>query len=145
MTGYCKHLFAIVILIIISVIISHYALAAKKVPMDSFTKQSLEDFVSLGSDLFESRMAAKQLTDFNQNPITGTVFDPGDILVLSQKIVSKAEGAVIALNSCRPSEEALKLARTCNKDARLVELILRESKKVLRVGHNLIITEHKRG
>ena len=76
---------------------------------------------------------------------SGTVFDPGDILVLSQKIVSKAEGAVIALNSCRPSEEALKLARTCNKDARLVELILRESKKVLRVSHNLIITEHKRG
>jgi len=80
-----------------------------------------------------------------QLEISGTSFDSGDILVLSQKIVSKAEGAVIALNSCHPSEEALKLARICNKDARLVELILRESKKVLRVGHNLIITEHKRG
>ncbi len=71
--------------------------------------------------------------------------DSRDILVLSQKIVSKAEGAIIDLNSCKPYRKASELARVCGKDARMVELILRESKKVLRLGPDLIITEHKNG
>ena len=70
---------------------------------------------------------------------------PGDILALTQKIVSKAEGAVVDLDSCRPSAKALKLGRSCGKDARLVELILRGSKKILRQRADLLITEHLSG
>lgn len=69
----------------------------------------------------------------------------GDILILTQKIVSKAEEAMVDLRSCNPSQKAIRLARSCSKDARLVEVILRESKKVLRKGPSLLITEHKRG
>ncbi len=69
----------------------------------------------------------------------------GDILVIAQKIVSKSEGAVANMASCRPSKKAKNLARSSGKDARLVDLILRESKKVLRQGPRLLVTEHRRG
>lgn len=70
---------------------------------------------------------------------------PGDILILTQKIVSKSEESMVDLRSCHPSRKAIRLAQSCGKDARLVEVILRESKKVLRKGTNLLITEHKQG
>lgn len=69
----------------------------------------------------------------------------GDILVLTQKIVSKAEGAIADLDSSLPSAKALKLARSCDKDARLVELILQQSAKVLRQRAGVLITKHRRG
>ena len=69
----------------------------------------------------------------------------GDILVVTQKIVSKSEGPLVDLRSCRPSRQARHLARFTGKDPRLVELVLRESKKVLRHGPNLIVTEHRQG
>jgi coenzyme F420-0:L-glutamate ligase/coenzyme F420-1:gamma-L-glutamate ligase len=69
----------------------------------------------------------------------------GDILVITQKIVSKAEGAMMDLKSCCPSRRAKQLAQFCGKDARMIELILRESKKILRLGDGFIITEHKNG
>ena len=75
----------------------------------------------------------------------GDRFRTGDILVITQKIVSKSEGAMVDLKACRPSRKAQSLARSCGKDPRLVELILRESKKVLRRGPNLLVTEHKQG
>jgi coenzyme F420-0:L-glutamate ligase / coenzyme F420-1:gamma-L-glutamate ligase len=75
----------------------------------------------------------------------GGRFKTGDILVITQKIVSKSEGAMVDMASCRPSKTAQRLARSCGKDARLVELILRESRKVLRKGPNLLVTEHKQG
>jgi coenzyme F420-0:L-glutamate ligase/coenzyme F420-1:gamma-L-glutamate ligase len=75
----------------------------------------------------------------------GNSLESGDILVLTQKIVSKAEGAIVDLNSCKPSQKAVKVAQSCGKDPRMVELILRESKKILRQGRDLIITEHKKG
>jgi coenzyme F420-0:L-glutamate ligase/coenzyme F420-1:gamma-L-glutamate ligase len=58
---------------------------------------------------------------------------PGDILVLAHKIVSKAEGATVDLRDVTPSPEALKLAERLQKDARKVDIILRESSEVLRV------------
>lgn len=69
----------------------------------------------------------------------------GDILVVAQKIVSKAEGRTVNLNSITPSIAAKKLGVSTNKDARLVELILRESKEVLRFRHGVIIVEHRLG
>ena len=69
----------------------------------------------------------------------------GDILVLAQKIISKAEGRVVALASVTPSERAQSLAREADKDPRIVELMLRESRQVLRVKPGIIIVEHKLG
>ena len=70
---------------------------------------------------------------------------PGDVLVLAQKIVSKAEGRRVSLASVTPSPRALELAAACHKDARLVQLILDESREVLRVKPGIIIVEHKLG
>jgi coenzyme F420-0:L-glutamate ligase/coenzyme F420-1:gamma-L-glutamate ligase len=71
--------------------------------------------------------------------------EDGDILVVAQKIVSKAEGQLVNLTSVTPSKEALELAKRSEKDPRLVELILRESKEVLRVRPGTIIVEHRLG
>ena len=68
-----------------------------------------------------------------------------DVLVVAQKIVSKAEGRSVLLSEVVPSEEAWRRATETGKDPRLVELILRESTKVLRQGDKLIITENRLG
>ncbi len=68
-----------------------------------------------------------------------------DILVLAQKIVSKAEGRAVNLTTVTPSQRALELARATEKDARVVELILQESNEVLRTRVGVIIVEHRLG
>jgi coenzyme F420-0:L-glutamate ligase/coenzyme F420-1:gamma-L-glutamate ligase len=69
----------------------------------------------------------------------------GDILVVTQKIVSKAEGRLIHLSTVEPSAEAHLLAKESGKDPRLAELILRESRRVLRTRPGLVIVEHRLG
>lgn len=69
----------------------------------------------------------------------------GDILVLAQKIVSKAEGRLVNLSTINPSETAIELAKRCDKDPRLVELVLQESNSVLRTRPGSIIVEHRLG
>ncbi len=69
----------------------------------------------------------------------------GDVFVVGQKIVSKAEGRFVDLKQIHPSLEAEALAEETGKDPCLVELILRESAAVLRKRENLIIVEHKLG
>lgn len=76
---------------------------------------------------------------------TGIQLCDGDILVLAQKIVSKAEGRLVNLSTVEPSTRANELAEITKKDARLLELILRESRAVLRTGFNTIIVEHRLG
>ncbi len=71
--------------------------------------------------------------------------ESGDVLVITQKIVSKAEGRLVYLPEVVPSPQALRLAEEARKDARLVEVILRESRRVLRVRPGLIIVEHRLG
>ena len=68
-----------------------------------------------------------------------------DILVLAQKIVSKAEGRQVNLKTVTPSAAALELARQAEKDPRLCELILRESNQILRVRPGTVIVEHRLG
>jgi coenzyme F420-0:L-glutamate ligase/coenzyme F420-1:gamma-L-glutamate ligase len=68
-----------------------------------------------------------------------------DILVLAQKIVSKAEGRMVNLATVTPSARALELAQQAEKDPRVVELVLQESVEVLRVRVGAIIVEHKLG
>ncbi len=69
----------------------------------------------------------------------------GDVLVVKQKVVSKAEGRIVALEGVKPGRKARALAREHGKDPRLVELILREAVRVVRAGHGVIITETKHG
>jgi len=68
-----------------------------------------------------------------------------DVVVIAQKIVSKAEGRCVALASVRPSAQALELAERCGRDPRLVELILGESTAVVRATPGVIIVEHRLG
>ena len=69
----------------------------------------------------------------------------GDIIVVTSKVVSKAEGRLVKLNSIKPSLKAVKLAERLNKDPRIVELILKESRRVLKVERGIIITRTKHG
>ena len=69
----------------------------------------------------------------------------GDILVLAQKIVSKAEGRRVNLSNIIPSQKAVDVSRQVDKDARLVELIIRESNSILRSRPGTIIVEHRLG
>jgi coenzyme F420-0:L-glutamate ligase/coenzyme F420-1:gamma-L-glutamate ligase len=66
-------------------------------------------------------------------------------LVVAQKIVSKAEGRVIALSDVTPSAEALKLAAEDGRDPRQLELVLRETARIVRRGHGVTISETKHG
>ncbi|WP_257554934.1 coenzyme F420-0:L-glutamate ligase [Sphingobium sp. CFD-2] len=69
----------------------------------------------------------------------------GDVLVVTQKILSKAEGRMVALDSVEPGAQALELAATTRKDPRLVELVLRESSSVVRAVPHVLITRHRLG
>ncbi len=68
-----------------------------------------------------------------------------DVLVVAQKIVSKAEGRYVDLDTVSPSSRACKLAELAVKDPRLVEVILRESAEVLRCRPGLIVVQHRLG
>ena len=73
------------------------------------------------------------------------VLQNGDILVLAQKIVSKSENRYATLDAVSPSRAAIELAREVEKDPRLVELILSESKCVIRKRTGVLIVEHNLG
>jgi coenzyme F420-0:L-glutamate ligase/coenzyme F420-1:gamma-L-glutamate ligase len=92
--------------------------------------------VQAGDSLVEVVLAA----------ITGTnlQLSTGDILVLKHKIVAKAEGRMVRLDSVKPSRRALATSRRNNTDARAVELALREARRVLRDKH-VLITETQHG
>ena len=68
-----------------------------------------------------------------------------DILVVAQKIVSKAEGRRVDLATVSPSPEAERLARATGKDARVIELILSEAEEVMRTRPGLIVVRHRLG
>lgn len=69
----------------------------------------------------------------------------GDALVVAQKVVSKAEGSVVDLTAVRPGPEAARIAEAIEKDPRLVEVVLRESTRVVRAHQGVLITEHRLG
>jgi coenzyme F420-0:L-glutamate ligase/coenzyme F420-1:gamma-L-glutamate ligase len=68
-----------------------------------------------------------------------------DVLVVTQKIVSKAEGAIVDLTTVEPSPVAIEFARRYDRDARQVEVVLREAKRVVRMANGVIITETQHG
>ena len=75
----------------------------------------------------------------------GAVLSSRDVLVVAQKIVSKAEGRSVDLATVTPSARAVALGRECDKDPRLVELILEESRRVVRHRPGVLIVEHRLG
>jgi len=100
---------------------------------------ALPDFpvVQPGDDLAGLTMAALSRADLS--------LSDDDVLVYAQKIISKAEGRQVALASVTPGTQALQLARVVQKDARLVELVLRESRRVVRAAKDVLIVEDRRG
>jgi coenzyme F420-0:L-glutamate ligase / coenzyme F420-1:gamma-L-glutamate ligase len=68
-----------------------------------------------------------------------------DVLVVTQKIVSKAEGAMVDLTTVTPRPEAIDYARRYDRDARQVEVVLREARRVVRMANGVIITETRHG
>src|SRR5438445_7778053 len=75
----------------------------------------------------------------------GTPLHDGDILVVTQKIVSKAEGCLVQLDEVEPSALATEWAARWQKDARVVELVLRESRRIVRMDRGVIISETHHG
>ena len=86
--------------------------------------------VQPGDDIAELILSA------SKNPL-----DDGDIMVISQKIISKQEGRVINLESIIPSELSVGIASAYGKDPKLVEVILSESKRIVRMEHGVIIVQ----
>ena len=68
-----------------------------------------------------------------------------DVLVVTQKIVSKAEGAVVDLTTVEPRREAIKFAQKYDRDPRQIEVVLREAKRVVRMENGVLITETAHG
>ncbi len=68
-----------------------------------------------------------------------------DVIVVTHVAVSKAEGNIINLDEVKPSQKAKEIAQQTNKDPALVEVILRETKEIVRIGQNSIITETNSG
>jgi coenzyme F420-0:L-glutamate ligase/coenzyme F420-1:gamma-L-glutamate ligase len=69
----------------------------------------------------------------------------GDVLVVTQKVVSKAEGAVVDLTTIEPRPEAVSFAREFDRDARQVEVVLREARRIVRMEHGVLIAETSHG
>ena len=105
----------------------------------SLTLTSLQNIplIRQGNDLADILVNALRETEIE--------IQDDDILVLAQKIISKAEGRMVNLTDVTPTEQAKELAPQLEKDPRLVELILQESNEVLRVRKGVIVVEHKLG
>ncbi|WP_333650204.1 coenzyme F420-0:L-glutamate ligase [Candidatus Binatus sp.] len=89
--------------------------------------------VKSGDDL--AALIARRLDD------TGFRLEPGDILVVCQKVVSKAEGRVVDLNDFEPSEFARSYAKRWEKDPRAVEIVLRQTNRIVRNDRGVLIVE----
>ena len=75
----------------------------------------------------------------------GLKLEDSDVIVAAQKIFSKAEGRMVKLKDVIPSEKANELAKTTLKDPRFIELVLRETKRIIKVSNETLLVEDKRG
>ena len=76
---------------------------------------------------------------------SGETLSSGDVVVVAQKVVSKAEGRIVALSDVAPGERALRMAAESGKDARLLEVVLGETKKIVRWTNGILICETHHG
>ena len=95
-----------------------------------------------GDDL--PTLLADRLADLHAAPETSPL-RPDDVLVVTQKIVSKAEGAIVDLTTVEPRPEAIAFAQRWDRDPRQVEVVLREARRVVRMDNGVIITETAHG
>jgi len=102
-----------------------------------FIPVNLADEIKHGDSVSE-----KLLQALRQNRLA---FKPGDILVVKHKIVSKSEGRVVDLATVKPSADSIVWAKQYNLDARVIELVLRESRAVIRQKNGVLITETRHG
>jgi len=93
--------------------------------------------VARGDDLAKLLMEAVQRQ--------GLVLEPGNVFVVAQKIVSKAEGRVVRLDSIQPSERAERWASEYHKDPRVIEIVLREASSIVRMERGVIIVRTHHG
>jgi coenzyme F420-0:L-glutamate ligase/coenzyme F420-1:gamma-L-glutamate ligase len=92
-------------------------------------------------------MPGDDLVQFIADALSTSAYDltHSDVLVVAQKVVSKAEGAVVRLEDVTPGDEARAVAEAVDKDPRLVEVILSESKRIVRSIPGVLITETHHG
>lgn len=93
--------------------------------------------VAPGDDLAALILAAAAVQD--------VALRDGDVLVVAQKIVSKAEGRLVDLGTVVPSDFAVRFAKRSHKDPRQVEVVLRESRRIVRMDRNVLIAETRHG
>jgi coenzyme F420-0:L-glutamate ligase/coenzyme F420-1:gamma-L-glutamate ligase len=110
--------------------------AMPRSPIQIFPLPGLPE-ITPGDDLARLIVEAARAADF--------VVAAGDIFVVAQKVVSKAEGRIVALDSILPSGRAGEWAREWGKDARVIELVLRESKRIVRMAQGVIVAETQQG
>src|ERR1700683_69672 len=87
-------------------------------------------------------LVCKLLQSLRQNNLT---FEPGDILIVKHKIISKAEGRIVDLAAIKPSAHSIAWARKYKLDPRVIELALRESRAIIRRKNGVLITETRHG
>ncbi len=93
--------------------------------------------VNQGDNLGELLLSALEMEDLT--------LESGDIIVVTQKIVSKAEGRVVSLSDVKPSALACEIANEYSRDARHIEVVLMESKRIVRMERGVIISETRHG
>jgi coenzyme F420-0:L-glutamate ligase/coenzyme F420-1:gamma-L-glutamate ligase len=107
--------------------------------LKNFTVYALEGFplIKPGDDV------ARTILDSARK--NGLMIEDGDVIVIAQKIVSKAESRVVELERVVPSARAEGLAGITGKDPRFIELVLKETKRVIKVSREVLLVEDKRG
>jgi coenzyme F420-0:L-glutamate ligase/coenzyme F420-1:gamma-L-glutamate ligase len=91
----------------------------------------------IGDDLAKSIVAAVRENNLRVGD--------GDIFVVAQKIVSKSEGKIIALDSVRPSARAIEWAEQYQRDPRVIEIVLREASRIIKMERGVIVAETRHG
>ncbi len=111
---------------------------------DSYAPDRVEYFALMGIPLVEpgDDLTGLIVAALASNNMT---LMEGDIVVVAQKVVSKAEGRIVTLADVKPSEEARLRAAETDKDPALVQVILDESNEVVRQHHGVVIVEHRLG
>ncbi len=119
----------------------------KRAPRPSQRKQTLAKSSKLGlfvipglPEIRKGHDLARLIADATRQ--AGASFESGDVVVIAQKIVSKAEGRFARLSKTRPSTQALELAAKLANDPRFIEVVLRESRRILRSERVLIAETH---
>ncbi|MCS7124390.1 MAG: coenzyme F420-0:L-glutamate ligase [Candidatus Bathyarchaeota archaeon] len=107
--------------------------------MKSFIAVALENFplIKPGDNLAEIIL---EVAEKNHVKI-----EDGDVIVVAQKVFSKAEGRVVRLRDVVPSKEAQEIAKKTGKNPKFVELVLKETRKILKVSHEILLVEDTRG